>query len=241
LGWPFFIIFVVMINDVRNSVMFILNKDNNGYITPEEFNAYARMAQLNIFNMFMDEYNKGLVQRNKSIMYSGLSDVARRSAENIESFVVDTTLSITGGFATIPANTYMILQVYNGNTLFDKVTSYEQKMLSVSNLTQSSDEYPTYSVRNSGISVVAGSSVTSIGVQYIRTPNDPKWTYYTDPQTGSPLFDISNSQYQDFEIPKDHQVDLVYEILKLAGVSIRESEVVDAVTKQQVFNAQMEA
>ena len=38
-----------MINTVRNTGMAILHKDNNGYITPEEFNLFAKQAQLEIF------------------------------------------------------------------------------------------------------------------------------------------------------------------------------------------------
>ena len=29
--------------------MAVLNKDNNGYITPEEFNLFAKQAQLELF------------------------------------------------------------------------------------------------------------------------------------------------------------------------------------------------
>ena len=39
---------MISINVVRNVVMFILNKNNNGYITPDEFNMYCHLAQLDI-------------------------------------------------------------------------------------------------------------------------------------------------------------------------------------------------
>ena len=38
-----------MINEVRNTVLSIANKNNFGYITPNDFNLYARQAQLDIF------------------------------------------------------------------------------------------------------------------------------------------------------------------------------------------------
>lgn len=69
-------------------------------------------------------------------------------------------------------------------------------------------------------------------------PLDPKWTYYTDPSTGSPLFDISNAMYQDFELSKDHFVELTNKILKLAGITIREDDLVAAIQKQETLNAQ---
>ena len=36
--------------------MSILNKDNNGYITPEEFNSFAKQAQLEIFNQYFVDF-----------------------------------------------------------------------------------------------------------------------------------------------------------------------------------------
>jgi hypothetical protein len=42
-----------MINEVRNTVMAILNKDNNGYVTPEEFNLFAKQAQLELFEEYL--------------------------------------------------------------------------------------------------------------------------------------------------------------------------------------------
>ena len=41
-----------MINSVRNTVLAIINKNNYGYISPSDFNLFAKQAQLDIF----DEY-----------------------------------------------------------------------------------------------------------------------------------------------------------------------------------------
>ena len=38
-----------MINEVRNAVLAFLNKNNYGYITPQDFNLYAKQAQLELF------------------------------------------------------------------------------------------------------------------------------------------------------------------------------------------------
>ena len=40
---------MVNINDVYNTVLVITNKDNRGYITPEEFSRLANQAQNEIF------------------------------------------------------------------------------------------------------------------------------------------------------------------------------------------------
>ena len=57
--------------------------------------------------------------------------------------------------------------------------------------------------------------------QYIRYPKDPKWTFTTI-SNGDPVFDQSQPDYQDFELPLDDGNDLVSKILQYAGISIRE-------------------
>ena len=37
------------INEVRNTVLAIANKNNYGYISPQDFNLYAKQAQLDMF------------------------------------------------------------------------------------------------------------------------------------------------------------------------------------------------
>ena len=57
--------------------------------------------------------------------------------------------------------------------------------------------------------------------QYIRYPFVPKWTFVTL-SNGEPSFDASASDYQDFELPNDDEVNLINKILQYAGMSIRE-------------------
>ena len=60
---------------------------------------------------------------------------------------------------------------------------------------------------------------------YLRTPKDPKWTYNMSLTGEDPLFNPSASDYQDFELGPEEQTNLIIEILKLAGVTIREPQI----------------
>ena len=66
----------------------------------------------------------------------------------------------------------------------------------------------------------------------MRYPKDPKWTYQSL-SGGQPIFDQSQADYQDFELPLSDETDLVIGILKYAGLSIRELEIVQAADAQQ--------
>ena len=48
---------IVLINEVRQAVMYILDKDNNGNITPDEYNRYAHTAQMEVFTEYFQLYN----------------------------------------------------------------------------------------------------------------------------------------------------------------------------------------
>ena len=42
----------INVNEVYQTVLYILNKEQRGYVTPAEFNSLARQAQLDIFEKY---------------------------------------------------------------------------------------------------------------------------------------------------------------------------------------------
>ena len=46
-----------MINEIRNTVLAIANKNNYGYISPQDFNLYCEQAQLDLFEDYFYQYN----------------------------------------------------------------------------------------------------------------------------------------------------------------------------------------
>ena len=50
----------VNVNTVYQTVLFLLNKEQRGYMTPAEFNSVARQVQLEIFEKYFDDLNQYL-------------------------------------------------------------------------------------------------------------------------------------------------------------------------------------
>jgi hypothetical protein len=48
----------VSIDTVYQRVLAILNKENRGYVTPQEFNLFANQAQLEIFEQYFFDLNQ---------------------------------------------------------------------------------------------------------------------------------------------------------------------------------------
>jgi hypothetical protein len=224
-----------MINSVRNTVLAILNKNNYGYISPNDFNLYAKQAQLDLFEDLFYEYNYQLIKENARQSGTGYANISKGILETIDLFSVTAPLAhVANNTYTMPVNYYLINKVlaYDaaGTTLTgeaERVSHSKITLLNSSNLTAPTTTYPAYTTEGQTLTVypatinVAG----QLQAQYIRYPLDPQWTYLNI-TGGEPVFDASSTSYQNFELPNDYEPDLVNKILQYAGVSIRESAVV---------------
>lgn len=311
----FFLIFVkkkAMINSVRNTVLAILNKNNYGYLSPSDFNLFAKQAQLDIFDEYFIGYNNVINKENARVSGTEYADIKKGYEEVIDTFSVTASLAKSANniyqvptTATTGSDYYLLNKVliYSeatssgtttatgvGNTaLIDSsatfqsdgvavgdtvsvvisgssvtnltvqaVTSQTQlvlnqaslvsfglpyavykssnlkneaehvnhskiTMLNKSMLTAPNTTFPAYT-QEGGLITLYPSSVSEVGrvvSQYIRYPKDPKWTYISL-TGGAPVFNQSQADYQDFELPEDDVNNLVARILQYAGLSIRE-------------------
>ena len=234
-----------MINSVRNTVLSVINKNNYGYITPADFNLYAKQAQMELYEEYYSSYNKTINMENARMSGTGYADIEQPLAETLESFLVTSNLdnySANKWFApsvdTTGSDSYMILRVDCLNNLGNRIATAEKvsnekiMMLSDSNLTGPSLMYPVYTYEQNALGkstivlypeTIKGTN-NYIRCTYFTYPKDPKWTYITI-TNGEPMFDQSQTDYQDFQLPNEDEYKLAMKILQYAGISIREQEV----------------
>ena len=77
-----------MINSVRNTVLAIANKNNYGYIAPQDFNLYAQQAQMDLFEDYFYQYNSWIVKQNQRVSGTGYADIVKSLVEVIDEFSV---------------------------------------------------------------------------------------------------------------------------------------------------------
>ena len=70
-----------MINEIRNTVLSVLNKNNYGYISPSDFNLFAEQAQLDLFSNYFYQYNYTINAQNKNISNTDYADFRKNYAE----------------------------------------------------------------------------------------------------------------------------------------------------------------
>ena len=91
----------VNINNVYQTVLVIINKDNRGYITPEEFNRLAALAQNEIFESY---FNKQVAYESQIEIKTDFSDPVLTNSEKINVFYANAALSQSGTTFTFPTD-----------------------------------------------------------------------------------------------------------------------------------------
>lgn len=243
-----------MIDSVRSTVLSIISKDNRGYITPFEFNLFAKQAQLEIFEGMFYTYSNSVNKQNARLHNNGYTDIPKQIEEAIDTFSAYgiLTYNATNSKYKVPEDCYMLNTViYNDTVEVEKVPATKIYNLTSSNLTAPTTSYPVYT--QDGVwpplqsqstfgdyITVYPNTITGAGVittQYVRYPQDPKWTY-SSVVSGTPIFNPNVTDYQDFELPLSYETDLVIKILQYAGLSIRENEITSAAKAEEGQNAQ---
>lgn len=241
-----------MINSVRNTVLFLLNKDNRGYIAPLEYNYFAKQAQLEIFEQYFSDYSKAVQLQNSRKKAIGHGDTVSQIQNKIDIFTVSSVLNYIdtefstdpspGGetdYFSLPSNLYKLINITYKGKIAQGVPTSKFDMLNSSNLTAPSITYPIYKRNGSNIFVrplsINYTAQTPQGTEpplicnYVRKPIDPVWGYNTI--NSDPVYNSDSST--NFEIPSSDETSLVIKICKLAGLSIRENDVVQATTAME--------
>lgn len=113
-----------MINEVRNAVLSILNKNNYGYISPSDFNLFAANAQMELYEEYYSSYNKTINAENLRSSGTDYADIESPLAETLETFLVSDYLYNIGGniysvptVTTVGNDSYYLLKILCYQTL----------------------------------------------------------------------------------------------------------------------------
>ena len=218
-----------MINSVRNTVLSVINKNNYGYISPADFNLFAKQAQLDIFEDYFYKLNYQVNKENARMSGTGLADIQKQYDEVISTFSTTATLAHVGSNRyTLPSDYYLlnVIEYSPTGVEVEKIAENKIRNLTASTLMAPSTAFPLYVHRGDVVDVYPNTitGALDISAYYIRHPRDPKWTYVTL-SGGEPVFDQTAADYQDFELPDADEPTLVMKILQYAGISIREGDI----------------
>ena len=237
---------MVNINNVYQSVLVITNKDNRGYITPDEFNRLAEQAQNEIFaSYFAREAGYEL----NAFLTSDFSDPNTYLAEKISVFYKELALTKLNNEFTYPDNLYRVGVVSVDDIVADRASNEEIKYINLSPLTAPVKKQPVYTLTNTGVVVYPSTVTTGVKLDYLKQPVRPKWGYvsngtipYYDPTVFDPdsdSYDVAAKSY-DFELHPSEENNLVVNILNYAGVVIKQPDVAGFAQGKEQQNAATE-
>ena len=207
---------MISCDTVYQKVLALANKEQRGYITPQEFNLFADQAQMEIF----EQYFYDLDQR---FRVNSNSDEYANARHNIQEKITIFETSDVGS-TTISSDVYRLgiinVQYLNKICEAEEIQQKEINNILKSPLTKPSVERPVYVRVNNEITIHP--SVNQFTYNYVRRPIKPNWNYVI--VNNKPLYNSSTSI--NFELHASEESELVYKILKLAGINIKQQEVV---------------
>lgn len=212
---------MVSVDTVYQTVLAILNKENRGYMTPQEFNLLANQAQSEIFEQYfydLNQYNR------RGEINNEFANIVQNIKEKIDLFKIqEFDLIYFNRSYELPANLYRLGSVQYGYTEIEQVNSKEFLYVLNSPLTAPSESFPVYIRVDNTIQVYPASIVQEVTCNYIKTPTTVNWTYKT--VNGTALYNPSSTDHNDFELHPSEEVTLVNKILTLAGVIIKQPDI----------------
>ena len=227
----------ININKVYRVVLAILNKEQRGYLTPDQFNRLGRQAQLDLFEKSFYDYNRAVIKGERIGSASEYGDIAANIQEKIDVFSKSGTLTFTSGVAPEPNDIYRtVLITINGDTEVEQVKKTELAYLNSSKLTAPTTLYPVYYSEGENIKIFP-TSIASANIDYIKIPADPIWGYTSSGGAytyNSDAYDEeAGTGSRDFELHPSEESLLVTKILAYAGVVLKDPTVIQVAAQEE--------
>jgi hypothetical protein len=217
---------MISIDTVYQRVLAIINKENRGYLTPQDFNLFANQAQLEIFEQYFFDLNQyGRIKENNT-EYANLYKIIE---EKLSKFKKEANLTYSTDYFQLPSDFHKLgTVIYNNTVEVEKVDRKQLMDYQGSKLTQPDTLNPLYiqnatsSSNNWGLKIYPTTINANISCTYVRKPVAVEWAYTN--VAGTALYNASNST--NFELHESEEVGLVFKILLYAGLNIKEADVI---------------
>jgi len=243
----------INVNNVYQTVLLILNKEQRGYMTPDEFNKTATQVQLDIFEQYFDDLNQQLRVPQADYDYTdrqvNLDDQIStfkclgECPYGVDYFDMPNTDLLTSNvivYNDVPVGNqfafYRIgtLTYEPGGTTFpveiERLQRSDFYEIQKSELTAPSVNFPVYLYENKQIRVLPNTITDNVKATFIRKPLNVNWAYSIGGQ-GQYIYDSSPNS-QDFELESNEQVNVILRILQYSGIIIRDPQIIQAASAE---------
>jgi hypothetical protein len=237
----------INVDTVYKTVLLILNKEQRGYITPDEFNKIATQVQLDIFEQYFDDLNQQLRVPQADYDYS---DRQMSIDEKISPFKTEGICIYSAGKFNLPVldidgNTVLYggaepsssteVAFYKlGTVVYSKAGTFPVRLqrlqkseffeINKSDLTAPGENFPVYLYENNKLTISPSNIVSEVSASFLRKPKNIKWSYIPG-SLGQYIYDNSPNS-QNFELNPSEQTEVITRVLLYSGVIIRDPQIV---------------
>tara|TARA_R100001463_G_scaffold55979_1_gene107833 strand:- start:7947 stop:8702 length:756 start_codon:yes stop_codon:yes gene_type:complete len=249
---------MISVDSVYQKVLALANKEQRGYITPQEFNLFADHAQMDIFRQYFYDLNQSSRSPSNDTVYGNPTKIIEEKISMFEVFEVSAGVDNDG-----------VVIMSNIDPLFFKLTSvkvdYEEAGIvaateisvketgsyrSSNSLMHSIEHYYPRYIYNSFVDPADSSLQTQIKIfppplnteevliSYVKKPKTPNWTYLMSGENA--LYNMGAGDHQNFQLHFSEENLLVIKILQLAGINIKDGSLVQLASQEEIKKIQQE-
>jgi len=248
----------VSVDNVYQQVLAIANKEQRGYITPQEFNLFARKAQNDVFDSTFQDYKDAFLHPEQVV---GQHNDINMLREKMAPFrVINQSITMADSVGTIDntnGTVYWLESVYDmaNNTVFEEVTkrevNYFKDYFAAKGFPKNL-EHVVFNGSNGNLefrskNVFYRESTNTMFFYPVPSNNfDPKCDFikavssYSAPKWGYVVADhqpIYNAGAAiDFVVHASEESTLVNKILQLAGISMEKVPLTDSALREDQMN-----
>ena len=243
---------MINVDTVYQTVQALANKEQRGYLTPQEFNLFANQVQQDIFEQYFYDLNTLREARPESHL---LGDSVTSIMEKIRATSVNYGITTINNGTNLPngrigriflnqggdRRTLRLIDPDDIRNLF--LSKWHKKGLEQKHLGYKYGDAFYFDDGDKKIQVWDGSGqINNTGTDVVTCerirgiPGLVSWGYIVVNE--KPLYDPTSSR--NFELHASEQSDVVIKILKLAGISIEDSSLYQAATAEEQQNLQQE-
>jgi len=226
----------ISIDTVYQKVLTFANKEQRGYITPQQFNLFADQAQKEIFEQYFYDLNQVARAPGRSEEYS---DYADNLNEKVAIFEKTGTTTGSGGstltLASLVDTIYRLGTVTKSGREVEEVQQNELLYMNQSPLTAPNENRRVY-VRTGADKISVTPATSSVNFTYVASPLKPSWGYVVVNERA--MYDSNNTV--NFELHPAEESELVYRILAFAGISMQKPNLTQAAIGLEAVKQQQE-
>ena len=243
---------MVSIDTVYQKVLAIANKEQRGYITPQEFNLFADQAQKEIFEQYFYDVNQFKRVPGNSTDYSNILNNLEEKISLFERYSIKVRLSNKwGDVKALPKDLYRLGTVRVRYKSEPRARVAEELQLNELNkygdspLTAWTRKRPIYTrysradgADNLKIYPYPSSDLTvdQVLIDYIRIPKSPNWSYIII--NDKALYNENESI--DFDLHPSEESELVNRILAMTGIAIEKPQLTSIAMGLETAKVQQE-